>query len=119
MFFTFADDLAPPVLAFPESIVEGKVAQLRCSAALFHTDASLKWKIRPPGIYKYYDLSGNPTETSTQKNCSTIISSTLQFTPSAGDNGADIRCVVEKKNAEGTVIESAQNDEILLVVPST
>ncbi|XP_033750122.1 uncharacterized protein LOC117334548 isoform X2 [Pecten maximus] len=84
-----------PTIIVPKSVVAEKNITLQCSADIHGQRGAIRWKIRPPGMQTFYDLSTTPVTSQTFSNCSTSINSTLEFLPKASDNGSHFRCVIE------------------------
>jgi len=105
-----------PKLSIPKAIVEGKNVTLECSANIYGINGSLKWKFRPPGAQRFFDLTINPVTSHGWANCTTTLNSSLDFLPRSADNGSAFRCEVVVNGID--VPEPMVADSTFLVVPS-
>ncbi|XP_021365674.1 uncharacterized protein LOC110458339 isoform X2 [Mizuhopecten yessoensis] len=108
-----------PSVIVPKSVVAEKNITLQCSAEIHGQSGTIKWKIRPPGMQSFYDLSTSPVTSQTFSNCSTSINSTLIFVPKTSDNGSHFRCVVEGSDGAIEKADYPKTDVEFNVIPDT
>ncbi|XP_069138363.1 uncharacterized protein [Argopecten irradians] len=108
-----------PTIIVPKSVVAENNITLQCSAEIHGQRGTLKWKIRPPGMQTFYDLSTSPVTSQTFSNCSNFINSTLVFLPKASDNGSHFRCVIEGADGATQQVDYPKTDVEFHVIPNT
>lgn len=107
-----------PVILLPHGIVEDRKVTLRCVSEVWGASARIAWRFKPEYNTNFMDFSVEPVNNFTRKNCTTVINSTLEFTPTMFENGADFRCEIRDQAFHPQVVQTVSSDVKLKVVPS-
>ena len=80
-------------------------------------NGTIKWKLKPPGLNTFFDLSITPSTVVSDSGCATTISSNLTFSPQMHDNGSFFRCEVTDMDG-ANIVSPLHAEEEFFVVPS-
>lgn len=107
-----------PEIDLPHSIVEEKRVTLLCNAEVWGSNANIVWKFKPEYTQVFMEFSVKPVNNVTRKECSTVITSSLEFNPTMYEDGAEFRCEVKDFDYHPQVLQQNTNEVTLKVVPS-
>ena len=103
----------------PHSVIENTNISLECVVTLWGNDSSLVWKFKPESSDIFMTFNVEPVNNVTYDDCIATVTSTLTFSPTMYEHGAEFRCVIEPRDNDSRILRDSDHADVhLQVVPS-